>query len=127
MKNALNAILTADAFNLSLPKACFAKNYEKGELVKDRRQTVPILDSVVVERDVLNVADTGPVNRGDRSQTVSVPESVVGERDVLNVEDTEPGKLSDPRQTVPVPDRVVVERDVRYVEDTEAVKRGEPG
>ena len=55
-----------------------------------------------------------------------MPDSVVVERDVLNVEDTEPGKLSDPRQTVPVPDRVVVERDVRYVDDTEAVKRGEP-
>ena len=126
VENALNAILTADAFNLSLPKACFAKNYEEGELVKDRRQTVPVLDSVVVERDVLNVADTEPVNRGDRSQTVPVPDSVVVERDVLNVEDTEPGKLSDPRQTVPVPDIVVVERDVRYVEDTEPVKRGEP-
>ena len=37
VENALNAILTADAFNLSLPKACFAKNYEEGELVKDRR------------------------------------------------------------------------------------------
>ena len=126
VENALNAILTADAFNLSLPKACFAKNYEEGELVKDRRQTVPVLDSVVVERDVLNVADTEPVNRGDRSQTVPVPDSVVVERDVLNVEDTEPGKLSDPRQTVPVPDIAVVERDVRYVEDTEPVKRGEP-
>jgi len=91
VENALNAILTADAFNLSLPKACFAKNYEEGELVKDRGQTVPVLDSVVVERDVLNVADTEPVNRGDRSQTVPVPDSVVVERDVLNVEDTEPG------------------------------------
>ena len=112
VENALNVILTADAFNLSLPKARFAKNYEEGELVKDRRQTVPVLDSVVVERDVLNVADTEPVNRGDRSQTVPVPNSVAVERDVLNFEDTEPGKLSDPRQTVPVPDRVVVERDV---------------
>lgn len=65
VENVLNAILTADAFNLSLPKACFAKNYEEGELVKDRRQTVPVLDSVVVECDVLNVADTEPVNRGD--------------------------------------------------------------
>ena len=46
VKNALNAILTADAFNLSLPKACFAKNYEEGELVKDRRQTVPVLDTL---------------------------------------------------------------------------------
>ena len=73
MEKALDAILTADAFNLSLPKACFAKSHEDGELVKDRRQTVPVLDSVVVERDV------------------------------LNVEDTEPGKLSDPRKTVPVP------------------------
>ena len=74
VKNALNAILTADASNLSLPaKACFGKNYEKGKLVKDRRQTVPVLDSVVVERDVLNVADTEPVNRGDRSQTVQCP------------------------------------------------------
>ena len=127
VENALNAILAADAFNLSLPTACFAKNYEEGEVVKDRRQTVPVLDSVVVERDVLNVADTEPVNRGDRRQTVQVSYSVVAERDVLNVEDTEPGKLSDPRQTVPVPNRVVVERDVRYVEDTEAVKRGEPG
>ena len=77
VENALNAILTADAFNLSLPKACFAKNYEEGELVKDRRQTVPVLDSVVVEQDVLNVADTEPVNRGNRSQTVPVPDSVV--------------------------------------------------
>ena len=93
--------------------------------MKDRRQTVPVLDSVVVERDVLNVADTEPVNRGDRSQTVPVSDSVVVERDVLNVEDTEPGKLSDQRQTVPVPDRVEVEHDVRFVEDTEAVKRGE--
>ena len=59
------------------------------------------------------------MNRGDRSQTVPVPDSVVAERDVLNIEDTEPGKLSDPRQIVPMPDRVVVERDVRYVEDTE--------
>ena len=66
------------------------------------------------------------MNRGDRTQTVPVLDSVVVERDVLNVEDTEPGKLSDPRQAVPVPDRVVVERDVRYVEDKEAVKRGEP-
>ena len=112
VENALSVILTADAFNLRLPKACFAKNYEEGELVKDRRQTVPVLDSVVVERDVLNVADTEPVNRGDRSETVPVPNSVAVERDVLNFEDTEPGKLSDPRQTVPVPDRVVVERDV---------------
>ena len=63
-----------------------------------------------------------PVNRGDRSQTVPVPDSVVVERDLLNVEDTEPEKFSDPRQTVPVHDRVVVERDVRYVEDTEQVK-----
>ena len=46
VENALNAILTADAFNLSLPKACFAKNYEEGELVKDRRQTVPVLDTL---------------------------------------------------------------------------------
>ena len=91
VENALNAILTADA-NLSLPKACFAKNYEEGELVKDRRQTVPVLDSVVIERDVLNVADTEPVNRGDRRQTVPVPDGVVVERDVLNVEDTAPGR-----------------------------------
>ena len=77
VENALNAILTADAFNLSLPKACFGKNYEEGELVKDRRQAVPVLDSVVVEQDVLNVADTEPVNRGDRSQTIPVPDSVV--------------------------------------------------
>ena len=88
MKNALNAILTADDFNLNLPKACFGKNYEEGELVKDRRQTVPVLDSFVVERDVLNVADTEPVNHRDRSQTAPVPDSVVVERDVLNVEDT---------------------------------------
>ena len=60
--------------------------------MKDRRQKVPVLDSVVVERDVPNAADTEPVNRGDRSQTV------------------------------PVPDRAVVERYVRYVEDREAVK-----
>ena len=72
LENALNAILAADAFNLSLPKACFAKNYEERVVVKDRRQTVPVLDSVVVERDVLNVADTEPVNRGDRSQTLQV-------------------------------------------------------
>ena len=72
LENALNAILAADAFNLSLPKACFAKNYEERVVVKDRRQTVPVLDSVVVERDVLNVADTEPVNRGDRNQTLQV-------------------------------------------------------
>ena len=88
--------------------------------MKDRRKTFPVLDSVVVERDVLNVADTEPMNRGDRSQTVPVPDSGVVERDVLNVEDTEPGNRSDPRQTVPVPVRVV-ERDVRYVEDTGTV------
>ena len=35
VENALNAILTDDAFNLSLPKAYFAKNYEEGDLVKD--------------------------------------------------------------------------------------------
>ena len=97
VENALNAILTADAVNLSLPKACFAKNYEEGELVKDRRQTVRVLDSVVVEPDVLNVANTEPVNRGDRIQTVSVPDSVVVECDVLNVKETKPEKLSDPR------------------------------
>ena len=45
--------------------------------MKDRRQAVLVLDSVVVEQDVLNVADTEPVNRGDRSQTVPVPDSVV--------------------------------------------------
>ena len=81
VENALNAILTTDAFNLSLPKACFAKNYEEGELVKDRRQTVPVLDSVVVERDVLNIADTES-NRGDQSQTIPVPDSVVIQREV---------------------------------------------
>ena len=105
MKNVQNAILTADAFNLSLPNACFAKNYEEGELVKDRRQTVPLLDSLVAERDVLDVADTEPVNRRDLSQTVPVPDSIVVGRDVLNGKDTEPGKLNDPRQTVPVPDK----------------------
>ena len=72
VENALNAILTTDAFNLSLPKACFAKNYEEGELVKDRRQTVPVLDSVVVERDVLNVADTES-NRGTEVKQFQCP------------------------------------------------------
>ena len=67
VENALNAILTADVFNLSLPKTCLAKTTEEAELVKDPRQTVPVLDSVVVERDVLDVADTEPVKRGDRS------------------------------------------------------------
>ena len=33
--------------------------------MKDRKQTVPVLDSVLVERDVLNVGDTEPVNRRD--------------------------------------------------------------
>ena len=65
--------------------------------MKDRRQTVRVLDSVVVEPDVLNVANTELVNRGDRIQTVSVPDSVVVECDVLNVKETKPGKLSDPR------------------------------
>ena len=32
VENALNAILTADAFNLSLPKACFAKYHEEESL-----------------------------------------------------------------------------------------------
>ncbi|CAH3149612.1 unnamed protein product, partial [Porites lobata] len=72
VENALNAILTADAFNLSLPKACFAKNYEEGELVKDRRQT----------SDVLNVEETEPVKGKDPSQNVPAPGSVVIQREV---------------------------------------------
>ena len=126
VENALNAILTADAFNLSLPTACFAKNYEEGEVVKDRRQTVPVLDSVVVERDVLNVANTEPVNRGDRIQTGSVPDSVVVERDVRYVEDTEAVKRGEQRQTVPVSEKVVMGSDVLKVEETEPVKGKDP-
>ena len=91
---------------------CFAKNYEEGELVKDRRQTVPVLDSVVVERNVLNVADTEPVKRGEPRQTVPVPEKVVMESDVLNVEETEPVKGKDPSQNVPAPGSVVIQREV---------------
>ena len=126
VENALNAVLTADDFNLSLPKACSAKNYEEGELVKDRRQTVPVLDSVVVERDVLNVADTEPGKLSDPRQTVPVPDSVVVECDVRYVEDTEAVKRGEPRQTVPVPEKVVMESDVLNVEETEPVKGKDP-
>ncbi|CAH3022720.1 unnamed protein product, partial [Porites evermanni] len=53
VENALNAILTADAFNLSLPKA-----------------------------DVLNVEETEPVKGKDPSQNVPAPGSVVIQREV---------------------------------------------
>ena len=58
----------------------------------DRSQTVPVHDSVVVERDVRYVEDTEAVKRGEPRHTVPVPEKVVTESDVLNVEETEPMK-----------------------------------
>ena len=126
VENALNAILTADAFNLSLPKACFAKNYEEGELVKDQRQTVPVLDSVVVECNVLDIEDTEPRKLSDPRQTVPVPDRVVVERDVRYVEDTEVVKRGEPRQKVPVPKKVTMECDILNVEETEPVKGKDP-
>ncbi|CAH3187344.1 unnamed protein product [Porites lobata] len=62
VENALNAILTADAFNLSLPKA--------------------LPEKVVMESDVLNVEETEPVKGKDPSQNVPAPGSVVIQREV---------------------------------------------